>query len=233
MTLRWTIPTFWCSLALTVANCASTPSTTVLTMRHSTSKHHVLPRSRVLPQCDPHKQNIVEWDADFHDLWHRMFENMTVWEVHRFIDIITKSGDRWTRRDIRLLQERLMANRPLLPNKCNLCDRPLLKDNCGKCKICGEMRWTKRRRTSLLPYCSAFGRSVCTVSSYSATYRGSQCTGECANRANSRASTARSDDTPTETRTATLFTRTRKPAPSAVGKQHGNLRNIGRATRIA
>ena len=106
--------------------------------RKTTNVHHIIPRSRVMPRCDKNAQNTVVWDASYHDCWHRMFENMTVWEIHRFIDIVSKDGGHWTRRDFRSLQDKLMANRPFICNRCNFCNMPLLANNRQKCLTCGD-----------------------------------------------------------------------------------------------
>ena len=63
--------------------------------KRTTTRHHIEPRSR-LRMRDKNKDNVVELDKEFHKNWHQMFENMTVAEVHRFIDRVMTPGERWT-----------------------------------------------------------------------------------------------------------------------------------------
>jgi len=56
-----------------------------------TSRHHYLPQSR------KRNNKTVRWDNDFHEKWHCLFQNLTVDEIHTFIDCINKEGDKWTR----------------------------------------------------------------------------------------------------------------------------------------
>ncbi len=76
--------------------------------RRTTNKHHVKPQSRFdaeATKAERDLHNIVEWDTDFHAAWHQLFENMTNEEIHRFIDLITKPGDRWSAERLRWARE--------------------------------------------------------------------------------------------------------------------------------
>ena len=59
---------------------------------HTITRHHRLPRSRG-GSDDP--ENIVMLDKSFHRAWHHCFANLTIEEVHRFIDIVMSSGEEW------------------------------------------------------------------------------------------------------------------------------------------
>jgi len=72
--------------------------------RSKITRHHIVPRSR-LSGGDKDRNNIVELDQDFHRLWHQLFVNMTVDEVHKFIDRVMKPGHKWTRTQLKWLRE--------------------------------------------------------------------------------------------------------------------------------
>jgi hypothetical protein len=71
------------------------------------SKHHIVPRSRSTRK-DKDKNNVVELDKEFHVNWHRLFENMTVAEVHKFIDQVMMPGHAWTSGRLHWLREEIM-----------------------------------------------------------------------------------------------------------------------------
>ena len=62
------------------------------------TKHHILPRSRGGSNDD---RNIVRLPAKFHSLWHQLFVNMTVQEVHDFIDLIMMGYISWRPEDLK------------------------------------------------------------------------------------------------------------------------------------
>jgi hypothetical protein len=47
------------------------------------------------------------WDEQFHDLWHRVFENLTVSEIYEFIAVITEPGTEWDYEAIRQLRRQI------------------------------------------------------------------------------------------------------------------------------
>jgi hypothetical protein len=53
-----------------------------------TNLHHILPRSR---GGQRNKDNAVHWPIWFHDLYHRMFNNLTVDEIEDFIIMVNRS----------------------------------------------------------------------------------------------------------------------------------------------
>ena len=70
------------------------------------SRHHIRPRSRI-SSGNKHHKNIVEWDDAFHRSWHRVFGNMTLEEIHEFINKVSKPGDCWTQEKINKLKDKL------------------------------------------------------------------------------------------------------------------------------
>lgn len=104
--------------------------------RRYTNRHHLTPQSRILDGYDKDKDNIVEWDCEFHDLYHRVFGNLTPSEAKRFIDIITQPNDKWTLHRLKKLRERMTEQK--LPMKCRLCGRCNLVDRPDPCDTCGE-----------------------------------------------------------------------------------------------
>lgn len=73
-------------------------------------RHHVVPRSRIPDGVDKDENNIVWWDRLFHERWHALFANMTVAEVHAFIDAISVPGDAWPAGRLILMRERIMKH---------------------------------------------------------------------------------------------------------------------------
>ena len=72
--------------------------------KNKTNRHHTTPESR---GGNTH-HNIVRWDVYFHRNWHDLFVNMTVEEIHLFIDIITKPDTEWFSRDFAILRGKIM-----------------------------------------------------------------------------------------------------------------------------
>ncbi len=75
--------------------------------KRKVSRHHIRPRSRI-KRGDKNKDNLVTLDAEFHSNWHRMFENMTVAEAHRFIDLVMVPGKRWDNSSLYRLRKEIM-----------------------------------------------------------------------------------------------------------------------------
>ncbi len=71
------------------------------------TKHHVVPSSRRRGGDRDHN-NIVNLDKEWHIGYHRLFENMTVREVHKYIDKVMTPGTTWTRRQLIWLREEIM-----------------------------------------------------------------------------------------------------------------------------
>lgn len=67
-------------------------------------RHHIVPRSR----RGGSRRNIVVLPMEWHAAWHALFANMTVCEVHEFIDLIMVPDVEWTQKQIKSLQLRLI-----------------------------------------------------------------------------------------------------------------------------
>ena len=67
-------------------------------------RHHIVPRSR----NGGRRRNIVILPERWHAMWHAMFVNMTVSEVHEFIDEIMVPDTEWTHKALSQLRERIM-----------------------------------------------------------------------------------------------------------------------------
>jgi len=67
------------------------------------NKHHIKCKSRGGKDYD----NVVKWDVRFHRNWHFMFQNMTVEEIHKFIDEINKPNWEWSSHDLARLRGKL------------------------------------------------------------------------------------------------------------------------------
>jgi len=52
--------------------------------------------------------NVVLLDQEFHVNWHRLFENMTVAEAHKFIDRVMVPGHEWTSGRLHWLRDEIM-----------------------------------------------------------------------------------------------------------------------------
>lgn len=74
-------------------------------MKDRNNLHHVRPRSRGGNNDD----NVVSLPRKFHETWHYLFGNMTVDEVHRFIDIIMQPNRRFSGSDIQAVQNFLKS----------------------------------------------------------------------------------------------------------------------------
>jgi len=70
--------------------------------KNKVDRHHTIPQSRGGKDSD-----IVEWDVMFHRKWHELFQNMTVEEIHQFIDIICQPNKVFDSRDIARLRGRI------------------------------------------------------------------------------------------------------------------------------
>ena len=69
-----------------------------------TTTHHIRPSSR----GGGGRNNLVHLPKEWHERWHHLFENMTVCEVHEFIDLIMVPDVEWTPKQIKSLQLRLI-----------------------------------------------------------------------------------------------------------------------------
>lgn len=67
-------------------------------------RHHIVPRSR----RGGSRRNIVVLPAEWHACWHALFANMTVAEVHEFVDLVMVPDVEWTARQLRSLQLRIV-----------------------------------------------------------------------------------------------------------------------------
>lgn len=75
--------------------------------RRLQTRHHIRPKSRCELGTDPDVDNIVMLDDDFHQLWHRLFENLTVDEAIEMIRQVMVPGERWTYTDLRKLRNKV------------------------------------------------------------------------------------------------------------------------------
>jgi len=74
--------------------------------------HHIKPRSRFedgTSQAEMDKDNTTKWDEQFHNRWHSCFSNMTIKEIHAFIDIINQSDTEWTSGKLHKLRNEIKA----------------------------------------------------------------------------------------------------------------------------
>lgn len=69
--------------------------------------HHIRPRSR----GGGWHGNITVLPVKFHALWHQLFVNLTVEEVHVFIDTIMVPGTSWNYKSLNIMRDRLMRQR--------------------------------------------------------------------------------------------------------------------------
>lgn len=70
-------------------------------------RHHIRPKSR----GGGSYKNLVTLPVEFHAAFHKLFVNMTIEEVHAFIDTIMVPDTSWSHRDLHYLRERLMRQR--------------------------------------------------------------------------------------------------------------------------
>lgn len=81
-------------------------------MGDNLTKHHIKPTSRFgenASQTEKDKDNIVKWDKQFHQRWHTLFSNLTLSEIHAFIDIVSEAGREWTSKDLHVLKNEIKA----------------------------------------------------------------------------------------------------------------------------
>lgn len=67
------------------------------------NRHHLLPRSRGGKDAN----NIVHLPVNFHQAWHVCFDNLTVQEAHRLIDIVMVANTEHSGQDIENLRQKL------------------------------------------------------------------------------------------------------------------------------
>lgn len=56
-----------------------------------TTIHHVRPRSQ---GGSDEIRNLVAWPRELHNAWHMLFENMTLQQIHRFIELVSCGNGR-------------------------------------------------------------------------------------------------------------------------------------------
>jgi hypothetical protein len=78
--------------------------------RRRTTRHHIVPQSRIVDGRDKDLNNIVTLDDSFHKAWHKIFENLTVDEAIAMIRIVMISGKHWTHTDLSKLRNRMRRN---------------------------------------------------------------------------------------------------------------------------
>lgn len=66
--------------------------------------HHIRPSSR----GGGGRNNLVWLPVEWHATWHKLFVNMTIEEVHSFIDNLMRADTSWTYKDIDQLRRRIM-----------------------------------------------------------------------------------------------------------------------------
>lgn len=69
--------------------------------------HHIRPKSR----GGGRRNNITVLPREWHATWHKLFVNLTVEEVHQFIDEVMVPNTQWTHRDLHNLRDRIMRQR--------------------------------------------------------------------------------------------------------------------------
>lgn len=77
------------------------------------SVHHLLASSR----GGERRGNTVTLPRGFHSLWHQVFANLTVTEVHAFIDIVMHSSTKWHYETLRAAQITLMRHTAALKRR--------------------------------------------------------------------------------------------------------------------
>lgn len=70
-------------------------------------RHHIRAKSR----GGGNVENLVVLPVRWHACWHQLFVNMTVEEVHSFIDTVMVPDTEWTYKQLSQLRERLMQGR--------------------------------------------------------------------------------------------------------------------------
>ena len=71
------------------------------------NSHHITPRSR----GGGNEDNLVRLPIDFHDCLHKLFQNLTLSEIHSFLDIVLQPHEDWTWEELNHLIERLKEGR--------------------------------------------------------------------------------------------------------------------------
>lgn len=71
------------------------------------TQHHIRPRSR----GGGDHNNLVLLPEPFHANFHHLFQNMTVTEVHAFIDIVMEPDTEWTYQDLSRLRKWLSGGK--------------------------------------------------------------------------------------------------------------------------
>lgn len=66
--------------------------------------HHIRPSSR----GGGGRRNLVLLPTEFHANWHKLFVNMTVDEIHTFINAIMQPDTEWTYKSLDQLRRRIM-----------------------------------------------------------------------------------------------------------------------------
>lgn len=67
--------------------------------------HHIEPTSR---GGDDEKENLCVWPSAFHRRWHDLFTNLTLLEIHVFIDMLHEPGKIWTRQLLHETREKIV-----------------------------------------------------------------------------------------------------------------------------
>lgn len=73
----------------------------------SMDTHHIIPSSR----GGGVRHNLVILPVEFHANWHKLFVNMTVDEVHAFIDIIMVPNCEWTYKQLDNIRRQIMGDK--------------------------------------------------------------------------------------------------------------------------
>ena len=73
--------------------------------REGLDVHHIKPTSR----SGGSRDNLVVLPIEWHRNWHKLFANMTVDEVHRFINVVMQPGYEWSYKDIDKLRRAIMG----------------------------------------------------------------------------------------------------------------------------
>ena len=66
-----------------------------MSRRKRLDKHHIRPRSRFEHGEDVDKENTCYWNTEFHRHWHACFTNLSLEEVHEFINRISQPHSVW------------------------------------------------------------------------------------------------------------------------------------------
>jgi hypothetical protein len=69
----------------------------------STNRHHIFCKSRGGHDQD----NVVRLPAAWHLAWHVCFDNLTVEEAHKLIDLVMVAGKEFTGQDIENMRQKL------------------------------------------------------------------------------------------------------------------------------